>query len=467
MQHLVLFFSPITAIFISYLFLKKIKIPESVIVFIVGIAFNFGISEWMKSGSIIDTEYLGYYAVSVQYYEDWDEWVEETCTDDDGQKYDCSYRVYHKARWAMVDNGGRYHAIKQREYSDIAEYVQETPVFNELNRPYYRKDGDMYSVNIPLNRLSIPVTRTREYPNKIILNESLYHYEEISAAEKHSLGLYDYPEIVHYSPRLVYVYPASLCTYQAAVQGIDDDDFTLPMAILNGQTGEYDLRTFVFVYPDKGSEIAQKQIDYLQLGNFNELLILLGTRGSEITWCETHSWEDVPTLRTAVKQWFTVNNHTDSLRNFPAWYGLQIGAGLWTKKDYRDVDYIRVSFSLAQLAWLLAAQVALQVLVFLYIFLFIRRIEKLRKKCDRFDYEQLKDRYLMCFSGELVILPFLMMFTIFSLVFDGFSLVSIILTILSVVLLLAFSLEIASIVVINRIKRREAMLNSHRARRMP
>ena len=506
MQHLILFFSPVTAVVISYLFFKKIKIPESVTVFIVGIAFNFGMSEWMKSVSINDTEYLGYYAVGVQYYEDWDEWVEETCTDENGREYDCSHSVYHEAWWAMVDNGKHYHRIKQREYDGIVRYVQGTPVFKELNRNYYSNDGDMYYVDVPLDRLAIPVTRTREYPNKIILNESLYHYEDISAAEKDSLGLYGYPEIVHYSPHFdpayPYPYPTSLCTYQAAVQGINDDDFALPMAILNGQTGEYDLRTFVFVFPDKGREIAQKQIDCLQLGNFNELLILVGTRGKEIAWCETHSWEDVPRLRTAVKQWFTVNNHTDSLRNFPAWYALQIGAGLWTKKDYRDFDYIRAGFSLAQLAGLLAAQVVLQVSAFLYILLFIRRIKKLQEKYKGID-EETKNRfktysmaiekltkgeklsqkewkiihenenaykayreekklrrkaavkgYTLCLCGSVPMLtPFIITGTVS---FNDFHPAMLILIIPCAVYLLAAPLLVASIVVIKQIERREA-----------
>ncbi|MDR0725286.1 MAG: hypothetical protein LBF59_04670, partial [Prevotellaceae bacterium] len=287
MQHLVLIFVPIAAVVFSCLFFKKVKILESIIVFILGIACNFGVSEWMKSASITDTEYLGYYAVGVQYYEAWDEWVEETCTDENGYEYDCSHSEYHSAYWTMVDNGGHFYRIKETEYDNIVNFVQGTPVFKELNRNYYRKDGDMYYVNIPIDRLAIPVTRTREYENRIILNESLYRYEKISAAEKDSLGLYDYPEIKHYSPRPVSAYPVSLRTYQAAVQGIDDEDFAVLMATLNGQAGEYDVRTFVFVYPDKEREIARKQIDWLQLGNFNELLILLGTHDNEITWCET------------------------------------------------------------------------------------------------------------------------------------------------------------------------------------
>ena len=65
---------------------------------------------------------------------------------------------------------------------------------------------------------------------------------------------------------------------------------------------------------------------------------------------------------------------------------------LWTKKDYRDFDYIRAGFSLAQLAGLLAAQVVLQVSAFLYILLFIRRIKKLQEKYKGID-EETKNRF--------------------------------------------------------------------------
>lgn len=357
-----------------------------VIVVILGVAFNFAVSEWMKSAHITDIEYLGNFAAHVEYYEPWDEWEEETCTNDNGEEYDCSHSIYHEARWTMVDYDGYSYSIERREYNDIVQYVNVEPVFKELHRDYYRIDGNMYYADIPEKRLIIPITRAREYKNRILTNQSLYHYKIVSDEEKDSLGLYDYPEIVHYSPHpYPNPYPKSVRSYQPSTRGLDEGSlFTAQMDMVNAKCGHY-LRTFIFFYPDKEREIAKKQIDRLQLGNFNELIIMLGTQGDEITWCETHSWEDVPAMRTAVKQWFAANNNMSTLPDFPIWYILQIEAGLWTLKDYHDFDYIRISFSLAQIAGLCIAQIVFQIFVFLYSAFFIRRIEKIRVKYGPLD----------------------------------------------------------------------------------
>jgi hypothetical protein len=385
-QHLILFIAPIAALLISFFYFKKIRITESVIAFILGVALNFWLSEWMKSGNIIDTEYLGYYIVRVEYYEDWNAWVQSTCTDSNDQQYDCSYAEYYEEYWAMVDNNGYSYRITKREYEYIVRLLKYQgnlmPVFKELNRDYYTNDGDMYYLNLPPELLFLPITRSQEYTNRIILNQSLYRYEKVSAEEKDSLGLFDYPEIGHFKlHREFEFYPVSANAYQHSTQGCDDKVFTWMIDQLNGWYGaSHHLRTYVFFYPEKGREVAQKQIDYLQLGNFNELIILLGTRGKEITWCETHSWEEVPKLRTAVKQWFTVNNHTDSLLRFPVWYRQQVEAGLWTMKNYHDFDYIRVGLSLTQLIGLFLAQLALQALAIGYMFLLQRKYATLRNR---------------------------------------------------------------------------------------
>jgi hypothetical protein len=393
MQHLVLALALLSSAGLSYVFFRKFNAGMVVSTFALGVAFNFGFSEMMKSRNFTDTEYVGYVAMRVEYYEDWDEWIDETCTDDNGQEYDCSYSEYHSSYWAMVDNGGFSYRITHSEYNDIVNFVHGMPVFEELNRDYYTNDGDRYYVAIPHEKLVVPITRMREYENRILPNQSLYQYSIVSDSEKDSLGLFDYPEIVHYSPHpYPNPFPKSVCTYQPATAGWTNEAFTIRMNVINALCGER-LRTFIFFYPDRERKIAQKQIDRLQLGNFNELIVMLGLKDGKITWCETHSWEDVPTLRTAVKQWFTVNNNMDALMNFPDWYTKQIEAGLWSLKDYHDFDYIRMNFSLAQLAWLSVAQIGFQLFAYLYIIFLLRPFKTARKMmANGIDEECVKHR---------------------------------------------------------------------------
>ena len=74
----------------------------------------------IKLGNDWDTEYLGGYMTKVSHYDDWDEWIVQTCTrevpcgtDKDGntiyetETYDCSHRDYHPERWTYTDNHGR------------------------------------------------------------------------------------------------------------------------------------------------------------------------------------------------------------------------------------------------------------------------------------------------------------------------------------------------------------------------
>jgi hypothetical protein len=70
---------------------------------------------------------------------------------------------------------------------------------------------------------------------------------------------------------------------------------------------------------------------------------------------------------------------------FPEWYSQQIGAGLWTPKNPHDFDYIRTDFSLAQLGWICVAQIVFQIALFVYIFFFVRRLAKTRKKYENAD----------------------------------------------------------------------------------
>jgi hypothetical protein len=69
----------------------------------------------------------------------------------------------------------------------------------------------------------------------------------------------------------------------------------------------------------------------------------------------------------------------DSLHKFIDWYDKQISSGQWQMKDSHDFDYIRISLSLAQMAWLAAIQLLLQTLSMGYMYLFYRINQRLKK----------------------------------------------------------------------------------------
>ena len=79
--------------------IHKLEIAIPVVVTIIFI----GIFKWAGvSYNVSDTEYWGSKLIKAEYYEEWDEWIEETCSyecccDSEGNNcetvyYDCSYR---------------------------------------------------------------------------------------------------------------------------------------------------------------------------------------------------------------------------------------------------------------------------------------------------------------------------------------------------------------------------------------
>ena len=114
-------------------------------------------SSLIKLGNDWDTEYLGGYMTKVSHYDDWDEWIERTCTrevpcgtDEDGntiyetETYDCSYRDYHPEEWTYTDNHGReeYFYTKEDFLKALRELGYPKMVFVDMDRDYYTKDGD-------------------------------------------------------------------------------------------------------------------------------------------------------------------------------------------------------------------------------------------------------------------------------------------------------------------------------------
>lgn len=105
-----------------------------------------------------DVERWAGYATEVRYYEDWNEYIHQTCTrsypcgtDSKGQTtyctetYDCSYVDYHPEYWELRSTTGTY-KLSQEEYYQFMSRWGGRQVFVDLHRNYHTDDGDMYKV---------------------------------------------------------------------------------------------------------------------------------------------------------------------------------------------------------------------------------------------------------------------------------------------------------------------------------
>ena len=118
----ILYFLPffVSVILLIY-FKKEVVWWEYLILIVPSILLTIGTKEIMVLSRTSDTEYYGGYITKIRHYDDWDEWVERTCTrmvavgrDEDGntiyeeEEYDCSYRQYHAEYWTYNTNLDSY-----------------------------------------------------------------------------------------------------------------------------------------------------------------------------------------------------------------------------------------------------------------------------------------------------------------------------------------------------------------------
>ena len=133
MELLLFFILPIIVALLLLIFFKKeVTIRESLFVviptfFIIGI--GYAISYGINTNS---TEFYGDYVVKITHYDDWDEWIVQTCTrqvpcgtDSKGrvryrtETYDCSHREYHPDRWVLTTASNDELYVDEQLYNKI------------------------------------------------------------------------------------------------------------------------------------------------------------------------------------------------------------------------------------------------------------------------------------------------------------------------------------------------------------
>lgn len=348
----------IISLFLLIFFKKYIVWWEYILLIVGSIVFTIGLKATMIYARECDIEYHGGYMTKITHYDEWDEWIERTCTrtvhdgyDDEGneitheEEYDCSYRDYHPERWTYVDNYGReeYFSNKEEFNRAMAELGYPSMVFRDMHRDYYTIDGDaqdyFYDGTVQHVR---PLVWEKTYQNKIIASESIFKFEDIDENEAKKAGLFNYPSIQDRD--------------QNIILGINlGKEIHKKFKYINAIYGsKKQFRVYVLVFTDKPLEISEKQKSYWQGGNKNEFIVCLGynSKTKRVDWCNPFSWCDEPKLEVATKRFFREHPHlASSLDSYASW--LQLNLSLWKRKEFKDFDYIENTLTKGQAIGLL------------------------------------------------------------------------------------------------------------------
>jgi hypothetical protein len=351
----------ITALFLLFVFNKKMVWWEYAVLIVPTILIILVVRLIMVSCNTSDTEYLGSYITKVTYYEPWDEMVlrTKTRTVSDGkggtktESYTVWEREYHSERYSYIDNNSVWeHYISKKEYDAIIERLHSPAVFRDMHRSYHRIDGDAYDTYWD-NSVShlYDITVTNLYKNKIKADQSntIFRYIDISKEEASLLGLYEYPAIKWMNQNPIIGYDAS-------------DEEIQKIKYINAIYGkEYQFRTYILIYENAEMEISELQKSYWQNGNKNEFIVCLGVQKDSVIWCNSFSWCDAPKLEVLTRDYF-IKNPKINLNDYGTFLESKIPTE-WERKQFQDFEYIRIGLSNLQSVILLIICIIINIVI--------------------------------------------------------------------------------------------------------
>lgn len=351
---------PIFGCVIALIFCRnKFVFYEYIMLIFISMLVTFFLILLFKYTNCQDIEYRGDYVTRIEHYEPWNEWVHRTCTrtikvgkTTTTQSYDCSYCRHHPEEWLMITSEKKRYNITKADYNRMCSIWNTKQVFVDMNRNYHTLDGDMYMIRWDKNpNTLIPITTSNEYQNRVISSKSVFKFEDISKEDAIQLKLYEYPKIKQQYYPLPSGYGWDKNTFQDALIGYSNPKISKKLNYINAFYGpSKHIRTYILVFKNMDRDIAFKQISYWCGGNFNEHIICIGTDYfNDITWVETFSWEDVPTLAVKTKQYLLEINSINSLDQFLNWYESILKSGEWKCKDAEDFNYLKRELNLTQI----------------------------------------------------------------------------------------------------------------------
>lgn len=321
----------------------KTELWKLIIPFLVSLVLIVVMKVTIEKVQVSSKEYWGSLITRIEYYEEWNEWITQTCTrscccDSKGENcgtetYDCSYCQNHSPEWRIITTSGETVEITESEYNEIKKIIGNEKFIN-LNRHYYTIDGNEYTCTWDNNpQTAIPVTTLHHYENRVkAADQSVFHFEKVSAAEIKQYQLKDYPSITG--------------DYKmTAVLGDSSQDAQLAdkkMQYLNGLLGgKKQVRVFVLVFKNQPIEAGLYQ-EWLWSGaNKNEFVVAIGTDNNRnVTWCKPISWTQSEELKVETKNFVQSQKQLD-LQSLSDHLLVTIDKS-FIRRRFREFDYLTV-----------------------------------------------------------------------------------------------------------------------------
>lgn len=333
----------IIAFFLYYFFKERIVWWELFIPLFVSLIFIFLMKTTVEAVQVSSKEYWGSFIQRVEYYEEWDEYIHQTCTrscccDSNGancstETYDCSYVSYHPAYWKIVTNNGEHVSISRAEYQRIKSLFNNEE-FTDMNRSYHSIDGDMYySTWNNDSATAVQVTTVHTYENRVkAADQSVFHFEKVNKVDIKRFGLIDYPSIED-----KYKMPAVLGDNSPQAVAADKK-----FQYINGLLGKSkQVRVFVLLFKNQSIDAAFYQESYWSGANMNEFVICIGTdNANAVKWAKVFSWTRSELLKVQVKQLLQRQKKLD-LDALAYFTQVQLEKQ-FVRRDFKEFDYLTV-----------------------------------------------------------------------------------------------------------------------------
>ncbi|VVB50650.1 Uncharacterised protein [uncultured archaeon] len=342
----------LTVLVLAFFFNKKMAWWEYLVVLGIPALIILGIKADVEASQVHCTEYWGAYLTKGAYYEEWNEYIHQTCTrsypcgtDSEGhiewctETYDCSYVATHPEYWEVTNSIGEDFSVSKQYFENLCK-LWGSRVFVDMNRHYYTEDGDAYVTTFDKDyEHTIPTTTKHSYENRVQASHSVFNFREFKKGEAQQLGLFDHPPINSFDQTSVL---GTLSSHQ------DKKYVDFTNAYLGAPSK---FRMYILSWQGKGQDIAVQQEAYWKGGNKNEIVICVGmdSANTKAEWCKVFGWSKNEILKINIRD-CVVGQNTLDLKVLAGYVNEQV-KGKVIRRDFREFSYLTVDPPTSAVVW--------------------------------------------------------------------------------------------------------------------